>query len=172
MARFLRERFSVTPRGIWLAERVWEAHLTPDIASQGGEYLCLDDTQFLQVGLREEDLRGYFLTEDSGSSVGIYPIQMQLRYEIPFAPPEKVIETLRASADERPGSMRLFGDDGEKFGSGPGLTSSATRTAGSIGSSIASVTKSRGSGSFFPPSIARSIPPAERSTYRRDRTAR
>jgi len=120
MSRFLRERFGVEPRGIWLAERVWEPHLASDLAAEGIEYLCLDDTQLLQVGVKDEDLRGYYLTEDSGAVVAVYPIQMRLRYEIPFAPPEQVIETLRASADPEPGTMRLFGDDGEKFGVWPG----------------------------------------------------
>jgi 4-alpha-glucanotransferase len=120
MTRFLAERFNVRPRGMWLAERVWETHLAADLEAEGVEYLCLDDSQFLQVGLRDEELKGYFLTEDSGATVGLYPIQMQLRYEIPFAAPEQVIETLRASADDAPGAMRLFGDDGEKFGVWPG----------------------------------------------------
>jgi 4-alpha-glucanotransferase len=120
MAQFLRERFGVTPKGIWLAERVWETHLASDLAAEGVEYLCLDDTQFLQVGMRDEDLKGYYLAEDSGETLGIYPIQMRLRYEIPFAPPEHVLGTLQVSADERPGTMRLFGDDGEKFGIWPG----------------------------------------------------
>ena len=120
MKRFLSERFGVTPRGLWLAERVWESHLALDLAQEGIDYVCLDDSQFQQAGLRDEDLCGYYLTEDSGKSIAVYPIHMHLRYQIPFATPETVLETLRASADERPGTMRLFGDDGEKFGVWPG----------------------------------------------------
>jgi alpha-amylase len=120
MGRFLEGRFGVRPKGIWLAERVWEPHLAGDLALEGIEYLCLDDTQFIQMGLRDEELKGSYRTEDSGLAVTLYPIQMLLRYQIPFAPPETVIETLRASADEQEGTMRLFGDDGEKFGVWPG----------------------------------------------------
>jgi len=120
MTRFLRERFGVEPEGIWLAERVWETHLAADLAAEGIRYLCLDDSQFLQAGLRDVELTGYYLTEDSGQALGLYPIQMRLRYEIPFAEPAQVIETLRRSADDEPGTMRLFGDDGEKFGIWPG----------------------------------------------------
>ena len=120
MGRFLQDRFGVAPKGIWLAERAWEQHLASDLAAEGIEYLCLDDTQFLQVGLQDDDLRGYYLTEDAGASVALYPIQMRLRYAIPFAPPERVIEVLRASADDRPGNLCLFADDGEKFGIWPG----------------------------------------------------
>ncbi len=116
----LEERFGVRPRGIWLAERVWEPQLASDLAAEGIEYLCLDDTQFLQVGLKDEELTGHFRTEDGGASVSLFPIQMQLRYEIPFAPPETVIETLRRSASDAGGALRLFGDDGEKFGTWPG----------------------------------------------------
>lgn len=116
----LEERFGARPRGIWLAERVWEPQLASDLAAEGVDYLCLDDTQFLQVGLRDEELIGYYRTEDGGNPVSLFPIQMQLRYEIPFAPPETVVETLRRSAADRPGALRLFGDDGEKFGTWPG----------------------------------------------------
>lgn len=120
MGDHLEARFGSRPRGIWLAERVWEPQLASDLAAEGIEYLCLDDTQFLQVGLRDADLTGYYRTEDGGASVSLFPIQMQLRYEIPFAPPETVVETLRRSASDRPGALRLFGDDGEKFGTWPG----------------------------------------------------
>jgi len=120
MSAFLEERFGVAPRGMWLAERVWEPTLPPDLVSQGIRWLCLDDTQFLQVGLRPEDLKGRYLTEDASIPLSIYPTQMELRYEIPFAAPEKAIETLRASCDERPGTIRVFADDGEKFGIWPG----------------------------------------------------
>lgn len=120
MTRFLEERFGRRAKGMWLAERVWEPHLAGDLAQEGIEYLCLDDTQFLQMGLRDDELKGAYLTEDSGLGVTLYPIQMLLRYQIPFSPPEVVIETLRASADQDAGTMRLFGDDGEKFGIWPG----------------------------------------------------
>ncbi len=120
MSDFIRRRFGARPRGMWLAERVWEPQLPRDLTSQGIEWLCLDDTQFLQVGLRDAELKGRYLTEDGAVPLSIYPTQMELRYEIPFSPPEKVIETLRASAGDRPGTIRVFGDDGEKFGVWPG----------------------------------------------------
>ncbi len=120
MSGFLEERFGKRPSGMWLAERVWEPHLAGDLALERIEYLCLDDTQFIQMGLKDDELKGSYMTEDSGLAVTLYPIQMLLRYQIPFSPPETVIETLRASADEGEGTMRLFGDDGEKFGIWPG----------------------------------------------------
>lgn len=120
MTRFLNERFGVTPRGIWLAERVWEPHLAHDLAEEGIRFVALDDSQFHAVGLKDDQLKGYYLTEDSGKSLALYPISMRLRYEIPFASPEAVLQTLMESADERDGTMRLFADDGEKFGIWPG----------------------------------------------------
>ncbi len=41
---------------MWLAERVWEPHLAGDLALEGIDYLCLDDTQFIQMGLKDEEL--------------------------------------------------------------------------------------------------------------------
>lgn len=119
MSDYIERRFGERPKGMWLAERVWEPDLPRDLVSQGIRWLSLDDTQFLQVGLLDEELKGRYLTEDGATAVSIYPTQMELRYEIPFAPPEKVIETLRGSADDRPGTIRVFGDDGEKFGVWP-----------------------------------------------------
>jgi 4-alpha-glucanotransferase len=120
MNSFLQERFGSPPDGMWLAERVWEPNLPLDLASQGIRWLCLDDTQFLQVGLQDRDLKGRYLTEDGSVPLSIYPTQMKLRYEIPFASPETVLETLRESADDWPGTIRVFADDGEKFGVWPG----------------------------------------------------
>jgi alpha-amylase len=120
MQGFLRERFGLEARGIWLAERVWEPHLVGDLAAEGIRYLFLDDTQFLPAGYADEDLDGHLLTEDSGRTVALFPIQMRLRYEIPFADPAVAAATLKAQASERPGALRLFGDDGEKFGVWPG----------------------------------------------------
>ncbi|MFB3909207.1 MAG: alpha-amylase/4-alpha-glucanotransferase domain-containing protein [Candidatus Eisenbacteria bacterium] len=120
MRDFLEGRFGVTPRGIWLTERVWEPHLASDLAAEGIEWLCLDDTQFLQIGLAEEDLCGAYLTEEAGRMVRLFPIAMRLRYQIPFAGPEEVLATLRGWKEERPGTLRVLADDGEKFGIWPG----------------------------------------------------
>ena len=111
--------FGVRPRGMWLAERVWEPHLARTLARAGVEYLPLDDYEFRLAGLADEDLVGYFVTDDQGYSVGVFPISRPLRYSIPFKEPNEVLGHLRALAERVPGACAVFGDDGEKFGVWP-----------------------------------------------------
>lgn len=116
----LGELFGRQPRGMWLAERVWEPSLVEPLAQAGIRYVTVDDLHFQQVGFRSEQLHGYYLTEDRGYTVGVFPIDVRLRYTIPFASPEEVIAHLRqvhAGGTER---AAVFFDDGEKFGVWPG----------------------------------------------------
>ena len=120
MTRYVEDRFGMRPRGMWLAERVWEPRLAKTIADAGVEYVPLDDYEFKLAGLRDEDLVGHFVTEEQGVPLGLFPISKRLRYAIPFAPPEETLGILRSLADRGAGLMALFGDDGEKFGIWPG----------------------------------------------------
>jgi 4-alpha-glucanotransferase len=113
MCRELEQYFGKRPRGLWLAERIWEPHLPRILAEHGLEYVALDDSHFLSTGFTEDDLRGYYLTEEGGVSLAVFPISFALRYLVPFHPVEKVLATLRESGA---GEMSLLMDDGEKFG--------------------------------------------------------
>ncbi len=116
---YLKKHFGVDPDGMWLAERVWEPHLPRDIAAAGVGYLPLDDTHFKYAGLRDEQLYGTYVTEEEGKKVVLLPILKRLRYLIPFGKPEKTIEFLARAAQEHPGGLAVYADDGEKFGSWP-----------------------------------------------------
>ncbi|MEE9443741.1 MAG: alpha-amylase/4-alpha-glucanotransferase domain-containing protein [candidate division Zixibacteria bacterium] len=116
---FLKSHFEVQPRGMWLAERVWEPHLPRVINQCGLSYLPLDDTHFYYAGLREDQLYGSYITEEEGHSITLLPILKELRYLIPFGTPEKIIEFLRDAAAHHPGGMAVYADDGEKFGVWP-----------------------------------------------------
>jgi hypothetical protein len=116
----LAERFGDAPRGMWLAERVWEQQLAGDLAAAGIEHTIVDDFHFANAGLKPEQLRGYYLTEDEGRLLAVLPGNERLRYMIPFASPEETIEYLREVATQQPGSTLVFADDGEKFGTWPG----------------------------------------------------
>jgi len=63
----------VTPQGMWLAERVWEPHLPKYLVEAGVEYISIDDYHFKKSGLKEEDLHGYYLTEEEGKSLKVFP---------------------------------------------------------------------------------------------------
>ena len=117
MAAYLKTRFGVMPRGAWLAERVWEPDLPDALARAGIEYTLLDDHHFLLAGAEPDRLREPYWVESTMGRVGIYPIERELRYRIPFQPVPELSEFLRASPG--PGGARVFGDDGEKFGIWP-----------------------------------------------------
>jgi alpha-amylase len=116
---YLQDVFGAKVRGMWVAERVWEQHLVSAIAEAGIEYTILDDFHFRRAGLPEADLRGYYLTEDEGRLLKVFPGSERLRYAIPFREPHDTYESLRRLAHEHPGSTVVFADDGEKFGSWP-----------------------------------------------------
>lgn len=117
--RWLENRLGAKVRGMWVPERVWEQSFTKDIVAAGIEYTVLDDYHFKAAGLRKEQLYGYYLTEDEGRLLAVFPGSERLRYTIPFAEPHVTIEYLREIGEKHPNAVVVFGDDGEKFGTWP-----------------------------------------------------
>jgi len=120
LSRWIENRFGRRPRGLWLTERVWEPGLIGPLARAGVEYTMVDDSHFLAAGFDPDRLWGSFMTEDQAVPLRVFPISKELRYLIPFRPPEETVELLRRLAGEEPGRVALLGDDGEKFGVWPG----------------------------------------------------
>jgi alpha-amylase len=111
--------FGYEAEGMWLAERIWEPTLPTSLYNANIKYTVLDDTHFKYAGLREEDLTGYYLTEDLGHTVKLFPISKKLRYSIPFQDPSITIDYLKEMASENGVNTVVFADDGEKFGVWP-----------------------------------------------------
>ncbi len=118
-SQWLERRLGARVRGMWMPERVWEQSLARDLAQANIGYTILDDFHFQGAGLTEEQLDGYYLTEDDGRLLGVFPGSERLRYTIPFGSPEATIDHLRAIAERRPNAVVVFADDGEKFGTWP-----------------------------------------------------
>ncbi|MGE5190435.1 MAG: alpha-amylase/4-alpha-glucanotransferase domain-containing protein [Gemmatimonadota bacterium] len=113
--------FGRRPRGIWLAERVWEPDVTGTLAAAGVDYLPLDDYHFLRAGLSPEELDGQYLTEVNGAAVRLFPGSELLRYLIPFGGVDQALDAIdRLTARDAPYPAAIFADDGEKFGIWPG----------------------------------------------------
>ncbi len=115
----IRSRFGVEPRGLWLTERVWEPDLPADLARAGVEYVLVDDRHFVAAGFERQALHHPFRTEFGGRDIGVFPIHEELRYLIPFKPPEDTaafVREIRASG----GRLAVAADDIEKFGGWPG----------------------------------------------------
>jgi len=120
MTEFLRRKFGQVARGFWLAERVWEPHLAKVLADAGLEWTLVDDCAFKSLGLKDQDLFGYYITEEQGRHVKLFPISRSLRYSVPWRNVAEVIDYLKNAASVNGDKIAVFGDDGEKFGIWPG----------------------------------------------------
>ena len=91
-------------------------NLVPALVDAGVEYTVLGDRQF-ETGLSSvQDRFGYFLTEDEGRLLKVFPACETLRHSIPVAEPLVIEEFLRRLADRQPFSTVVFADRGEKLG--------------------------------------------------------
>jgi 4-alpha-glucanotransferase len=116
---FSEKVFGQRPKGMWLAERVYEPHLPKTMSKAGVSYTVVDDNHFKSVGLTDDELYGYFITEFDGDTLFIFPGLESLRYSIPFKPIEE-IDAYFKGVEKKGGNLTVFGDDGEKFGLWPG----------------------------------------------------
>jgi hypothetical protein len=117
--QFLLEEFGVQPKGMWLAERIWEPHLPKPVSQAGIKYTIVDDSHFKYSGLTDEQLTGYYLTEEEGYVLALFSSSKFLRYSIPFKEPEETVRYLKKMATEEGENLIVYGDDGEKFGVWP-----------------------------------------------------
>lgn len=119
LTRTLKARLGGDATGLWLTERVWEPGLVGPLARSGVRYIMVDDAHFLAAGVEPGELWGYWLTEDQGETLGVWPISKKLRYLVPFERPEKTLEFLKQLGAGGTGRVALLADDGEKFGVWP-----------------------------------------------------
>lgn len=112
MSDYLLRQFGVEPKGGWVTERVWEPSMASALAQSGLLYAVLDDHHFRSAGLKDEQLNGYYLTEDQGRLFRVFPLRERLRYAIPYRDPAETIEFVLREG------LVVYADDGEKFGSG------------------------------------------------------
>ena len=119
LAEYVRKNLRYDSRGMWLAERIWEPHLPRYLVQAGMDHVVVDDFHFKMAGLREPDLDGYYITEEQGDLIRIFPGSERLRYLIPFHPPEETIDFLAKLRSESRNRLAVMADDGEKFGIWP-----------------------------------------------------
>ncbi len=121
MTSFIEQRFGQHPRGLWLTERVWEPGLPGPLADAGVEWTLVDDAHFRMAGMADEELNGYFITEDQGKRIKLFAGSQRLRYTIPWLNVDDLIAELRGIAErsQQPAPYIVLGDDGEKFGGWP-----------------------------------------------------
>ncbi|WP_169972765.1 alpha-amylase/4-alpha-glucanotransferase domain-containing protein [Tautonia rosea] len=116
---YLERLFGQPIRGAWIAERVWEQHLVSALVEAGIEFTVLDDFHFQRAGAASDDLFGYYLTEDEGHLLKVFPNSESMRYLVPWQEPHASYEYLRGLSQSRPDAVVVCADDGEKFGGWP-----------------------------------------------------
>ncbi|MDP2850551.1 MAG: DUF1926 domain-containing protein [Sulfuricurvum sp.] len=117
--RSISESFGQIPKGLWLTERVWESSLITDLHRSKIEYTVMDDYHFQCAGFDEEVLDGYYMSEEGGKRIGIFPISKKLRYALPFQSVENALSAIKSYTRENNSAAIIF-DDAEKFGMWPG----------------------------------------------------
>ena len=120
LSDFIKNTLGYDCKGAWVAERVWEPSLVKSLADTGIKYTILDDVHFMAAGLKENDLKGFYTTEDQGKILSVFPISQKLRYLIPFQDVSVCIDYFRQLANEDKDIVVVMADDGEKFGMWPG----------------------------------------------------
>jgi hypothetical protein len=116
---FVQKELGTEPVGMWLAERIWEPHLPKSLSQAGVKYTIVDDSHFKHSGLTDEQLLGYYLTEEDGSTVALFSSSKFLRYSVPFMEPEETVKYFKKIATEEGENLIVYADDGEKFGVWP-----------------------------------------------------
>lgn len=124
----VRTHFGYEATGAWLAERVWEPHLPKPLHEAGVQFIVVDDTHLRYAGKTDDEMFGYYITEEQGHPLKVFASAKHLRYSVPWSPVADVIAWLRQVADSdilpdlyrRRPKVAVMGDDGEKFGLWPG----------------------------------------------------
>ncbi len=119
LSDFVRGKIGYDAQGMWLAERVWEPHLPKFIAAAGINHVVVDDFHFKMAGLHDDELDGYFLTEEQDGILRLFPGSEKLRYLIPFHGPQETIDYLACLRSTERNRLAVMADDGEKFGVWP-----------------------------------------------------
>ncbi len=116
---YIKKHFKQEPKGLWLTERVWDNSIIKDLKECGIEYVIVDDYHLIASGYDRNNLNGYFVTEEGGEKIALFPISKTLRYAIPFYDNDRVNHILKEFGNEDGKNAAVIFDDGEKFGIWP-----------------------------------------------------
>jgi alpha-amylase len=80
LEEYLYSKLGISPKGVWVTERVWEQWLVRPIVNSGYSYVILDDLHLRMSGLTKEQIDGYYTTEFEGKNLFVFPINEKIRY--------------------------------------------------------------------------------------------
>lgn len=114
-----RSRLGIRPRGLWLAEWVWDNDLPRTLRRAGLEYTLAAKERFLQAGVAAARIQGSFTTDWQGETCRVFPADEQFQKVMPFGTPEDAQNLIRRLAN-RADQAFTFADNAERWGVWPG----------------------------------------------------
>ncbi|UCG04293.1 MAG: DUF1926 domain-containing protein [Candidatus Heimdallarchaeota archaeon] len=119
MVDWWEENYKISPKGLWLAERVWVPNLPPILKNMRVEFTFIDDYLFQMAGLSEQQTYYAYMTEDQGDPITIFPINEKIRYLVPWRDSKETIQYLMKGCDEFHEKIIVMISDMEKMGVWP-----------------------------------------------------
>ncbi|MDD4201980.1 MAG: DUF1926 domain-containing protein [Candidatus Omnitrophica bacterium] len=116
MNDFIKERFLIVPKGLWLTERVWDPDLVTTFNKTGLSYTMLDNNHFKKAGINAEIIKDYYVLN---TGFKVFCGNKTLRYIMPFGKVSDVKNYFSKARDNDKDTCLVFSDDGEKFGFWP-----------------------------------------------------
>ncbi len=97
---YLHRLTAMRPKGYWPAGQAWESHLCKPLQEAGIQYAFLDDSYFAGAGVGLEHIHGYYVTEESGHRILVFPIDEVLRFSMVRKTPLDTIDYLAHLAED------------------------------------------------------------------------
>jgi len=114
----IEKHLGCSPRGAWLAERVWDPAVAGIFKDANVEYTILDDFHLKGAGVKNTRVFNHYAVKGF-ESLSVFASIKKLRYTMPFKPPEVTLEFLRSVRNNPEARSVTFADDCEKFGFWP-----------------------------------------------------
>lgn len=118
LAASIEKHFGTLPRGIWLAERMWDPAITDILEDLNIKYTILDDFHLKQAGKKDDEVFGHYSVFGT-RGLSVFPSIKKLRYTMPFRKPEVTMDFLEGLRGKPHVGSVTFADDCEKFGFWP-----------------------------------------------------
>jgi predicted glycosyl hydrolase (DUF1957 family) len=74
LTTYLRRHFGKRPLGCWIPAYAWEQNLVAPLSACGLTYTFLREDQFINSGLKIDDLYLPCITEDQGKLITVFPV--------------------------------------------------------------------------------------------------
>jgi 4-alpha-glucanotransferase len=113
LTTYVRKLFGKRPRGVWLAEKVWENNLAATLKGCGMDYTFLDDAHFMAGGIDRSMIRRPCITEDQGKGIVVFPLVSKAEHMIQAMTPQAAVAKILAGASPSDGVLVVMLDGNE-----------------------------------------------------------